>query len=314
MEERNLAISVCLVTYNHERFIAEAIESALMQIVNVPIEIVIGDDCSTDNTGMICQEYSNRFPGIIKLRRPEKNLGATPNFLENIAACKGKYIAVLEGDDYWTDPLKLQKQFDFLEFHEDYSMVHTAKITKCNDEIYKGNYREIRSGFIIEDLLDDNLVSTLTVLIRSEIYNDAIIKALPHAQKYNWKMFDYPVWLEIALNSKVGFINEETGVYRIIPESYSHTLNLKKEYLFGKSYVDIKEFYFKKYLGRNSNVSRRFKYKFRENNFHARKSLLFTYGFMAIGELKILLKTTPWFYFYLIYKKIGRLIAKKITN
>jgi glycosyltransferase involved in cell wall biosynthesis len=302
-----MLISVCLVTYNHEPFIGQAIDSVLMQNINVPVEIVIGDDCSTDRTREICIDYQKRYPKIIKLRIPEKNLGATPNFIENIKACKGKYISILEGDDYWTDPDKLQKQVDFLESHLDYSMVHTGKITMCNGNIYNENSREINSGVIIEDLLNENLISTLTVMVRSDIYKLAIKRALPYAKKYNWRMFDYPVWLEIALNCKIGYINEVTGVYRILSESYSHTLNRQKEYSFGKSYIDIKDFYFREYLKSNSKVNRSFIYKFRENNFHARKSLFFSYGFMALKEMKILFTTNPFFYFYLVFKKIQRL-------
>jgi glycosyltransferase involved in cell wall biosynthesis len=307
-------VSVLMVTYNHEKFIRDAIEGILIQKTTFPFELVIGEDHSTDSTREICKEYEKKNQELVRILDSEKNLGGMPNFIRSFNECKGKYIALCEGDDYWTDPYKLQKQTDFLELHEDFAMVHTAKTIICNEEVYPGNLREVKSGIIIEDLLDDNLVSTLTVMIRSEIYKDAIRTALPEAQKHSWKMFDYPVWLEIALNYKIGFINEDTGVYRIIPESYSHTSDTRKEYLFGKSYVDIKEYYFKKYLDSNAEISRSFKLKFRENNFHARKSLLFNYGLMAIGELKILLKTTPWFYFYLIYSKIKRVLEIKSDN
>ena len=112
-------VSICMITYNHGKFLKDAIEGVIMQKTNFPFELIIGDDCSKDNTREICIEYRNKYPDIIKLRLPEKNLGALPNFCENLLACNGQYIAMCEGDDYWTDPNKLQMQFDYLESHTD---------------------------------------------------------------------------------------------------------------------------------------------------------------------------------------------------
>src|ERR1700739_2391661 len=108
-------ISVCMITYNHEKYIAQAIESVLAQKTNFPVELVIGDDYSTDSTRKICLDYKKKHPDILKLRFPDKNMGMMPNFIANLKECDSRYIALLEGDDYWTDPYKLQKQFDFLE-------------------------------------------------------------------------------------------------------------------------------------------------------------------------------------------------------
>lgn len=114
-------VSVCMITYNHEKYIREAIEGVLMQKTTFPIELIIGEDCSADNTRKICVEYQKKYPDIIHPMFSEKNLGMIKNFIETIQASKGKYIAFCEGDDYWTDPYKLQKQVDFLDANSDYS-------------------------------------------------------------------------------------------------------------------------------------------------------------------------------------------------
>ena len=105
-----MKVSIAMVTYNHEKFIAKALDSVLMQRTDFDYEIVIGEDCSSDNTRNIVIEYKRRYPDNIVLFLNEKNLGMYGNCSQVFQACQGEYIAVLEGDDYWTSPDKLQKQ------------------------------------------------------------------------------------------------------------------------------------------------------------------------------------------------------------
>lgn len=110
-------LSVCLITYNHAGYIKQAIEGVLMQKVSFSWELIIADDCSTDGTREIILDFQKRFPKLIRLILQEKNVGPDRNWSDLIRASNAKYIAYLEGDDYWVDPLKLQKQVDiFLEF------------------------------------------------------------------------------------------------------------------------------------------------------------------------------------------------------
>lgn len=135
MSELKAVVSVCMITYNHENYIKQAIEGVLMQQTSFPIELIIGEDCSTDNTRKICIEYQAKYPDIVRLILPEKNLGIKRNFIETMQAAKGNFIALCEGDDYWTDALKLQKQVDFLEANSEYSLCcHRYKIY---DEVSK---------------------------------------------------------------------------------------------------------------------------------------------------------------------------------
>lgn len=118
-------VSVVTITYNHEPWIARTIEGVLSQKVDFPLEMVIAEDCSTDGTRAVCERYAEAHPDIIRLLPSERNLGIIPNERRAMAAARGKYIAFCEGDDYWTEPSKLQRQVDFLESHPDYSVCFT---------------------------------------------------------------------------------------------------------------------------------------------------------------------------------------------
>lgn len=133
-------VSVCCITYNHAPFIRKAIEGFLMQKVNFPIEYIIAEDCSTDNTLAICKSYAEKYPDIIRIITSEHNVGGIENERRAMLAAKGRYIALCEGDDYWTDPLKLQKQVDFLESHPDYSVTfHRYKIHYLNEDRWEND-------------------------------------------------------------------------------------------------------------------------------------------------------------------------------
>lgn len=116
-----MSLSVVMLTYLHEDYIAQAIEGVLMQEVDFPVELIIADDCSPDSTNEIVQNYISNHPNgkCITYTRHPNNKGMMPNFIWALKKAKGKYIALCEGDDYWTDPLKLQKQVDLLEANPD---------------------------------------------------------------------------------------------------------------------------------------------------------------------------------------------------
>ncbi|MCR4890730.1 MAG: glycosyltransferase [Lachnospiraceae bacterium] len=132
--EKPVKLSVVFITYNHEPYLRESLDSVLMQQTDFPFEIVVGEDCSTDGTRDILREYAGKYPGKFRLLFRKKNLGRTTlNVYLTAMACRGKYLAFLEGDDYWTDPKKLQKQVDFLDSHPDY-MGTTASFRLINEK------------------------------------------------------------------------------------------------------------------------------------------------------------------------------------
>lgn len=237
-------VSISCITYNHASYIKECIDGFLMQKTNFNFEVLIHDDHSTDGTEEIIKEYAKQYPDIIKPLFEKENqysLGKPiGSAVWNLPRARGEYIAICEGDDYWTDPYKLQKQVDFLESHPDYGMCYTKvkrfvpKNNKFIDEW--GGPNETMDKLLIE-----NTIPTLTAVFHKAIYYNYLTEI--HPSKRGWLMGDYPIWLYFAQNSKIKFINETTGVYRICTESASHSNDLEKIIRFNNSYHDIRTWY-----------------------------------------------------------------------
>ncbi|WP_242919069.1 glycosyltransferase family 2 protein [Pontibacter liquoris] len=164
-------VSVCMLTYNHQSYIREAIESVLKQITDFPIELVIGEDYSSDSTRAICEEYGNKFPYKVKLLpHNNRNIGAQKNFIRTFRNCSGTYVAMLEGDDFWLDPLKLQKQVSFLDNNPEYVMSFHG-ITMINDEGEPVNDNRLpdanKRDYNVNELLLGQYLPTPTILFRN---------------------------------------------------------------------------------------------------------------------------------------------------
>ena len=246
---KNPLVSVCCITYNHEPYITHTIEGLLMQKTNFPLEILIHDDASTDNTQQVVRQYVEKYPELIvpifqKENQYSKNNG---NILNSFVfpKARGKYFAICEGDDYWTDPYKLQKQVDFMEVNPDYGLVYTkARVFDQEENTYaKAVLGEPFKSF--ESLFISIGIPTLTTLFRSSLikeYNSEIL-----LNSFNWKMGDYPIWLYIAHKSKLFLIDEITATYRMLSESASRSKNLNFNLMFLMSEFAIKNFYAEKY-------------------------------------------------------------------
>jgi glycosyltransferase involved in cell wall biosynthesis len=175
MQTESPLLSICIITYNHENFIAQAIESVLMQNTNFNFEIIIGEDYSTDKTREICQTFKNNYPEKIKLTLNDENIGMMPNFIRTLKACTGKYIALLEGDDFWTDPDKLQKQVDFLEANPGYVICfHNSNLLYEDDPLKKSLFiqNKIKSTFSLKDILKGNFIPTQSCVFRNNLIKD----------------------------------------------------------------------------------------------------------------------------------------------
>lgn len=207
-----MKVSISIITYNHEKFIAKALDSVLMQNVNFEYEIVIGEDCSTDNTRKILMEYQDKHPARIRLLLPEKNRGLIRNFIQTYGTCKGEYIATLDGDDYWTSPKKLQSQVDFLDRHPDFSMCFHPVRYYFNDDrnkqasIYPIISKEI---YTLEDLLISNFIPTCGVMFRNNLFG-----SFPE-WFYTLGMEDWPLHVLNAQYGNIGCIDDVMGDYRI---------------------------------------------------------------------------------------------------
>jgi glycosyltransferase involved in cell wall biosynthesis len=247
----NVMVSVCMITYNHEPFISQAIEGVLMQQSNFFFELVIGEDCSTDSTWEICEGYAQKHPEIIRLLPSERNLGMMPNFVRTLDICTGKYIALCEGDDYWIDPYKLQKQVDFLEENPDYGLVHSEcnfyyqKNSKLIRSWNKKSKSDIPNGYIFEQLLVDNFIKTLTVCFRRELIQNTEFWVLIKGN--NWLQGDYPMWLEFSRHTKFYYMPESLATRRVLSESASNFKLPLNKLKFNLSAYDINSYFIEKY-------------------------------------------------------------------
>ena len=242
-------VSVKCMTYNQEKYIGQCIDGFLMQKTSFPFEILIHDDCSTDDTTNIVLEYAKKYPKIIKPILEDENQyskhdGSHHKKIDT--AIKGKYIALCEGDDYWIDENKLQMQVDFLENNPEYGMCYT-KAKPYNQSMQKFNKKSIGADFDgFEDLLKNgNRIPTLTTVYRKDLL-DKYQKEIQPGNK-GWLMGDYPMWLYFSHESKVKFFDKTTAVYRVLENSASHSVDVEKQFRFEKSNREIRQFYANKY-------------------------------------------------------------------
>lgn len=248
-------VSIHCITYNHEPYIRQCLEGFVMQKTNFRFEAIVHDDASTDRTADIIREYAAKYPNIIKpIYETENQYSKRDGSLRRImdAACTGKYIALCEGDDYWIDPLKLQKQVDFLEANPEYGM--------CCGNAYK--YRQIIGkicgpmNYEIPFCSDNdnkedafNAVSfgrggsivTATVVYRSEL-RSKIVK-----NDKTFLMGDTPLWLDISQLCKIKYINHFLSIYRINRGSASKQKSIFKRQCFFLSSLEMRIYYYKKY-------------------------------------------------------------------
>jgi glycosyltransferase involved in cell wall biosynthesis len=208
-----MKVSVALVTFNQKKYIAEAIESILNQVVNFDYEIVVGDDCSDDGTRKILLDYQKKMPRIIRLLPTGSRKGMNKNFIYTINQCQGEYVAYLEGDDYWISKDKLQKQVDLMERNKNYRFCfHLVKTLNQDEKINEETIpdAERRREIFLEDLLVCNFIGTSSLMFRNEK------KVIWPDQFLDFKMMDWPFYiLLLEKGGGAGCINEVMSIYRI---------------------------------------------------------------------------------------------------
>lgn len=210
----NPLVSIAVLTYNHEKFIQQAIDSFLTQKTNFDFEIIIGDDASLDHTQDILSKYQKEHPSKFKITYHSENIGMIPNFIQTIENCSGKYIAFCEGDDYWLDETKLQKQVDFLEKNEEFSICfHEAKIFDEESQVLKDDFITIndKSIYDISDLVKGNFMHTPSVMIRNNF-------TLPK-WFYDLPIGDWPLYLFQVKDKKIKKLDNAMAAYRIHNQS-----------------------------------------------------------------------------------------------
>ena len=229
-------VSVCMITYKHEQYIAEAIESVLMQKTDFRIELIIGEDAGPDGTRSICEAYQAKYPDIIRVLPVEKNMGFAKNFIRTLFAAQGQYIALLDGDDYWTDPAKLQKQADFLEKNEAYNLVfhnvHLLKYGKMDGLVYPGSRKETIS---IADILNHDYTQTCAIMFRSEP-----LSKIPVAEATQWIYNDITLFSLILSNGTLGkYLPDVMSTYRVHEGGVWSMVDIRKKYFMSRQAEDI---------------------------------------------------------------------------
>ncbi|CAM3987609.1 MULTISPECIES: glycosyltransferase family 2 protein [Flavobacterium] len=206
-----MKLSVALITYNHEKYIREALDSILMQITDFDFEIIIGDDFSTDTTPNICCEYASKYPNV-KYESYKPNGGISSNWIKTISRCKGDYIALLEGDDFWTSSDKLQMQVDFLDTNKQYVFCYHGFDIKYQDNSrvynnFRNKLNAEKKQIKFQDSMQICYTQTLTVVFRKGSYNLHLLEGLSVCDRYFYQL--------LLLNSSGFYLDNIMGSYRI---------------------------------------------------------------------------------------------------
>jgi glycosyltransferase involved in cell wall biosynthesis len=215
-----------MITYNHEPYIKEAIESVLAQEIPFPVELVIGVDKGSDKTADIIHYYERQYPDIIKPRYYDKNIGMMANMIETLNRCKGKYIALLEGDDYWTYKNKLQEQIDFLEKNNEASFCfHNASVIYENSSRKKEPFANIEERFYSgSEIIKNWIVPTASVVFRNRKINfPAFAMQCAHG--------DILLFLLLLEYGKAYALTTTWCVYRKNSDSITNSNNINTAYL-----------------------------------------------------------------------------------
>ncbi|WP_052259363.1 glycosyltransferase [Flavobacterium sp. KMS] len=256
MEQNNTPLlTVICTSYNHEKYIKECLDGFVIQQTNFLFEIIVHDDASTDRTVEIVKDYEIKYPSLFfniyqsENQFTNKEVNIWYDFM--LPKARGKYIAICEGDDYWTDPFKLQKQVDFLETNPDFGLCHTNY-----DRYFQNTRKQVSQNlkFPIKDVFEGLLksqypIGTLTVVFRTAIWQEYIREINPVSK--DWLMGDLPFWFYLSRLHNVYYLDEVTATYRVLEESASHTRQIDKMIQFDKSTREIKLFFLEKYKSKS---------------------------------------------------------------
>lgn len=217
-------VSVVMLAYNHGDYIAQAIASVLAQEGPFSMELLIGEDCSSDRTREVALDFQRLYPGIVRLITDSVNVGMHANHVRLLNACHGEYIAYCEGDDYWTDVHKLAKQVRYLQLHPDagamhsnyFRLIHIGGAWRARIAFRSSVLLRHRAGQIYEAMLQANRMQTCTVICRRHLVEEFLRSGLADR---GYLVEDWPLCLYLARASNIGFIDEPLAAYRRTPGS-----------------------------------------------------------------------------------------------
>lgn len=228
-------IGVCIVTYNQEQYIAQAIESVLMQEpCGHEVVAYVGNDCSTDGTGVICDEYSQRVRELgnerisVKVIHNKKNLGLvgnTMNLLDIMRKDGCEYIAMLDGDDYWYDDNKLQKQMAYMEAHPEFGLVHTCIDLQYPNKLVRDKRTSMPEGDV-SSMVFDYKIGNCSVVFKTELLNHIDFEDF---MNQGFMSCDYIMYIIFSCYTQFGFLPDHTAVWRRGHDSVSNTNDMEKQ-------------------------------------------------------------------------------------
>ncbi len=254
-------VSVIVTTYNHEPYLTRALDAILQQECDFGVEIVLGEDCSTDGTLAICREYAEKYPKQITLIASTENVGWRANYRRCVEAARGKYVAFCDGDDYWCDQNRLAEQVTLMESNPQVGLCYTlAERRNAMGELV-GRFPVDKGHTMLDALLHDWCVENCTTLARRELVLDYYDTEKPE-NRPEWLTEDLPMWLYVAAHSEVAYIERATAVHRVFPDSVSHSTSLAKRLAFCDSSSNIKLWFDERY---NSSHQRRYLLRERAN-------------------------------------------------
>jgi glycosyltransferase involved in cell wall biosynthesis len=251
-------VSVRMITYNHALYIAQAIEGVLQQRVNFALELVIGEDGSSDGTKGIVLKYQEKYPQIIRVITSEENVGMKKNGYRTTKACRGKYLAYCDGDDYWHHPLKLQKQVDYLESHPEcglvyssYDVYHVRTKKLIKDFIKYRNWQMPQNPTIYDFLKGNDAIGvgilTCTITARRALC-EQVIESDPHLHRSDYfLMGDTQLWAEISTMADLHYIPESLATHNLLEESVTRSKDVKKVLKFHISGAELRLYLCDKY-------------------------------------------------------------------
>ncbi|MDC1145870.1 glycosyltransferase [Candidatus Marinimicrobia bacterium] len=243
-------VSIVVICYNQEDYIEETLNSLINQKTDFNFQLIVSDDSSTDSTLDKCLKLKNKFPNKIKVLSNSNNIGMVKNAISAWSACDTEFIAFCEGDDYWIDEEKLQKQVQFLQNNESYGMIFTdsnaLEVRSGNIiEKYFSKKNKMKDGIISNELILQSFVPTLTVCYRTKYIKSFLDEINPIER--SWKMLDTPLAIYVSYHSLAKYDPYSSAVYRIHQESSSSFQDFDKKIDFLLSKINMKIFFLKKF-------------------------------------------------------------------
>lgn len=226
-ESTGIMVSVVMITFNQSHYIEKAIKGVISQKAAFPIQLVICDDASSDDTPEIIERWQESYPGIIEFRRNPANLGLAGNYLQALSMCKGKYVAMCDGDDYWFCPTKLQRQVDYMESHPECTLTYHRVLNYYEDT---GEKRLSNGGGVTRQsvtaaqLAKHNTITNMSVMYRAGLVD---LTNLPDWMRHV-RLIDYPLHLMYASKGTVHYMPKPMGVYRKSVGVWTHAAKVQR--------------------------------------------------------------------------------------